>query len=121
MAKKTLVIGASPKPWRFAYKASLALQQDGHPIELIGSRIGEMLGIDIQTGFPRLEDIDTVTLYVGTKNQLGELQEYIQELKPKRVIFNPGTENPQFSSLLAAQGVETVNGCTLVMLASNRY
>ncbi|GAB3907017.1 CoA-binding protein [Larkinella knui] len=120
MKNKTLVVGASENPERYANKAANRLVQQGHAIELLGLRSGTIRDNPIRTGQPDLSDIDTVTLYVSPKNQTG-LYEYIKKLKPRRVIFNPGTENPAFEKELEQQGIEPVEACTLVMLAIGQY
>jgi len=88
----------------------------------VGIKKGDVFGHKIldATTSPEIPDADTVTMYVGPQNQ-GELYSYIQGLKPKRVIFNPGTENPAFEKALADKGIEVVEGCTLVMLSTNQY
>ncbi|RRA99881.1 CoA-binding protein [Larkinella rosea] len=120
MKSKTLVVGASENPERYANKAANRLVQQGHEIELLGLRSGTIRNHPIQTGRPELNDIDTVTLYVSPKNQTG-LYDYIKELKPRRVIFNPGTENPAFEKDLEQNGIEPIEACTLVMLAIGQY
>ncbi len=116
MKKRTLVVGATDNPTRYAYKAATLLNTHGHPIELLGTKTGNIVGQDIQQGEPHLPTIDTITLYVGTRNQ-PPLYDYLLSLKPKRIIFNPGTENPEFEQMAHKQGIETVEGCTLVMLS----
>jgi predicted CoA-binding protein len=120
MKNKTLVIGASENPDRYANKAANRLVQHGHAVELLGLRSGTVRGNPIRTGQPELNDIDTVTLYVSPKNQTG-FYDYIKKLKPRRVIFNPGTENPAFEKDLQQQGIEPIEACTLVMLAVGQY
>ena len=119
-SKKTVVIGASENPERYANRAAHSLLRHGHDIELIGLRQGAIQGHPIQTGQPVLTDVDTVTLYVGPRNQSG-LYDYIKAMKPKRVIFNPGTENPDFEKQLKAEGIEPIEACTLVMLSVGQY
>lgn len=119
--KKTLIIGASPNPERYSYKAAHSLVRHGHPIIQIGKTDGKVADKPILKGKPNLEkDIDTVTLYVSQQNQ-GEWYDYVLALKPKRVIFNPGTENPEFEALLENNGIETLEACTLVLLAIGAY
>ncbi|GAB2532383.1 CoA-binding protein [Spirosoma aerophilum] len=118
--KKTVIVGATEKSGRYANLAAYSLLRHGHDIELIGSREGEIEGRPIQTGQPELVDVDTVTLYVGPQNQ-PPLYDYIKSLKPKRVIFNPGTENPDFERQLQAEGIEPLEACTLVMLSTGTY
>lgn len=118
--KKTLVIGASEKPVRYAYKAVKMLQQHNVPVVAFGNREGEINGTPIHKIFPKDEDIHTVTLYLSAKNQEGFYDKII-DLKPQRVIFNPGTENPEFEKLLAQNGIESEIACTLVLLSTNSY
>lgn len=120
MSKKTVVIGASTKPERYAYKATMALQKHDHEVVPVGIKEGEINGIKILLGKPDLKDIDTVTLYIGPQNQ-PEWFDYIINLKPKRVIFNPGTENPEFENLLKTNNIEPIEACTLVMLSIGNY
>lgn len=115
MEKKTLVIGASPKPERFSYKAVKLLSRNGYPVVAQGVRDGEIEGIKIIKGKPQINDIHTVTMYVGPDRQ-AEYYNYILALKPKRIIFNPGTENDELKQLAEQNGIETVENCTLVML-----
>ncbi len=118
--KKTVVVGATEKSGRYANLAAYSLLRHGHDIELIGSREGQIEGRPIQTGRPVLDDIDTVTMYVGPQNQ-PPLYDYIKSLKPRRVIFNPGAENPEFERQLRAEGIEPIEACTLVMLSVGTY
>lgn len=118
--KKSVVIGASPNPERYAYRAVNALRSAGHPVEAIGLRGGKINGVEIQTEMAAIEGVDTVTLYVGPRNQ-DHWKAYIESLRPKRVIFNPGTENPDFEKHLQNKGIETVEACTLVMLSVGNY
>lgn len=116
----TLVIGASTRPERFSYRAVKMLTEHGHPVAAIGLRSGEIFGVRIDRPFPPPVETDTVTMYVGPLNQ-HFYHDYILSLKPRRVIFNPGTECFEFAEQLAAAGVLVVYGCTLVMLASGEY
>lgn len=118
--KKTVVIGASPNPVRYANMATLRLQEAGHEVVPIGIREGQIGGQDIVTDRPQLSDVDTVTLYVGPGRQ-PDWFEYIFSLKPKRIILNPGTENMQLTALAERHGVEPVEACTLVMLSVGNY
>lgn len=120
MSKKTLIVGASEKPDRYANRAAHSLLRHGHEIEMLGLREGEIQGNPIRTGHPDLKDIDTVTMYVSPRNQTG-YHEYIKRLKPRRVIFNPGTEDPAFMRELKQEGIEPVQACTLVMLSIGNY
>lgn len=118
--KKTLVLGATPNPSRYAYQATLRLRAAGHPVELVGIKAGEIAGVPIHTDRPTPADIDTVTLYVGPANQ-PEWYDYVLGLKPRRIIFNPGTENEELEQKASQQGIETLEACTLVLLATGSY
>lgn len=117
---KTLIVGASPNPDRYAHRAALKLLQHGHEVVLLGLQHGEVAGHPILTGHPELADIDTVTLYVGPRNS-GEYADYLKKIRPRRVIFNPGAENPDLAATLRANGIEPVEACTLVMLSVGSY
>lgn len=118
--KTTLVIGASEKLGRFSNKAIRRLLKYGYPVEAIGLRPGEVDGIFFKTGFPDLEGIHTITLYIGPVRQ-PQYYEYLLGLKPKRIIFNPGTENHEFIEMARKQGIEVEENCTLVMLDSGMF
>ncbi len=118
--KKTLVIGASTKPIRYSNKAIRLLKQYGHPVEAIGLRPGTVDDVNFKTGFPFLDNIHTVTLYIGPARQ-PQYYDYITGLKPERVIFNPGTENHELMEILEKQNIEVVEHCTLVMLNSHLF
>lgn len=117
---KTLVVGASTNPDRYSYKAIKQLIANGKEVYALGLKPGKASGIEIQTGFPEFKDVDTVTLYVGLQNQ-SAYYDYILKLKPRRVIFNPGTENPEFMKLLSENKIEVEAACTLVLLATGSY
>lgn len=118
--KKTLVIGASENPERYSNKAIRALLTHHHEVVALGLKKGSVLGIEIYTQKEAFEDIDTVTLYVGPQNQSG-YYDYIIGLKPRRVIFNPGTENPEFIAKLESVGIYPEIACTLILLATDQY
>jgi uncharacterized protein len=118
--RKTMVIGASENTERYANIATKRLIGKQHTVVLLGTKEGNINQIPIFIDKPIYDDIDTVTLYVGSKNQ-DSWKEYILALKPKRVIFNPGTENPEFYKELEANNIEVVVGCTLVMLSTGQY
>ena len=117
---KTLIVGASTNPERYAYKAALSLLAHGHEIELIGQKVGNVKGHEIKTNNPDLEGIDTVTIYVGPQNQ-PSLYDYILKQNPRRIIFNPGAENYEFEQLAKAKGIEVEEACTLVLLSTGQY
>ena len=120
MSKKTLVLGASENPSRFSNKAINSLRRRGHEVVAIGNRKGQVLDVPIGTEQEPIEGVDTVTLYLNPTNQQPYI-DYILSLKPKRIIFNPGTENIQLEALAEEAGIEPVEGCTLVMLSIGRY
>lgn len=118
--KKTIVIGASPNPSRYSYLAVQKLTAYHHPVVAIGKRPGAIGDITIITEPPKMEDVDTVTLYLNNKNQK-EYYGYILSLHPKRIIFNPGAENAELFNLAKANGIESLEACTLVMLSTGQF
>jgi len=118
--KPTVVIGASPNTDRYSYKATISLQNHNHTVYPIGIRNGKINDLDIITSKPNIDNIDTVTLYIGADNQPAWF-DYIFSLNPKRIIFNPGTENPEFEALAISKGIEVLDACTLVLLSINQY
>ena len=118
--KKTLVLGATPNPARYAYLATMRLQRYGHEVIPLGIRDGNIEGLEIQKGKPAIEGVDTVTLYLNAQRQR-DYYDYIFSLHPRRIIFNPGAENPELSRLAKEKGIETVEGCTLVMLSIGAF
>ncbi|WP_066225255.1 CoA-binding protein [Formosa haliotis] len=120
MSKKTLVIGASLNPMRYSHMAIQKLVNYKHETVAFGLRVGEVSGVAIDTELIPYKGIDTVTLYLNPKRQ-EQYYDYIIGLKPKRVIFNPGTENPEFYKKLEAHGIATEVACTLVLLSTNQY
>ena len=118
--KKTLVLGASTKSARYSFMAIEKLVEKGHSVLAIGQNAGEVAGIKIQTKAIPLKNIDTVTLYLNPLRQR-DYYNYIVEAQPKRVVFNPGTENPMLAALAAKNGVETLEACTLVLLKTGQY
>lgn len=118
--KKTLVLGASTKPERYAFKAITMLVEKGHSVLAIGQNAGEVAGIKIHTKQIPLANIDTVSLYLNAMRQR-DYYNYIVETQPKRVIFNPGTENPEFYQLLQLNNIKVEVACTLVLLTTNQF
>jgi hypothetical protein len=118
--KKTLVLGASPNPDRYSYLAVAKLQRYQHPVVAIGNKAGNIHHIPIQTGMPTVADIDTVTLYLNPHRQK-DWYAYILQLQPRRIIFNPGTENDELAELAQAKGIICQEACTLVMLGNGLY
>lgn len=120
MGKRTLVIGASTNPDRYSNMAIRTLRKFQHEVIALAKRAGSVSDVTIQTEFPENEDIHTVTMYVGAKHQ-PEYYKALLELQPERVIFNPGAENLELAEMLEIRGIETIEGCTLVMLNTGQY
>ena len=118
--KRTLILGASTNPARYSYLVANKLVRKGYPIVNIGRKVGQVAGVDIENVGDPYVDIDTITLYVGPQNQ-PPYYDYIIRTKPKRVIFNPGTENEELRAKLSAAGIQSLEACTLVMLNTGQY
>tara|TARA_B100000963_G_C22334837_1_gene540313 strand:+ start:141 stop:509 length:369 start_codon:yes stop_codon:yes gene_type:complete len=117
---KTLVMGASLNPDRYSNKAVLMLSNAGIPVTAFGLKKGSISNIQINTALKSYKNIHTVTIYLNPIHQEA-YYDYIIKLKPKRVIFNPGTENPIFYRLLRESKVYYEIACTLVLLSTNQY
>ncbi|WP_409479496.1 CoA-binding protein [Pseudobdellovibrio sp. HCB154] len=121
MAEKVVIVGASDKPDRFAYKAMVMLKQYGHEPILVNPTLKEIEG---HTVYPDLDQVlrpvDTLTMYVNPRISVA-MKDQIIALKPKRVIFNPGTENPAIAFDLKKTGIDTIHACTLVMLSTGEF
>jgi len=120
MSKKTLVLGGSPKPERYSNKAIHALINHGHEVVAIGLRESWVDSVFIMKGLPHIENIHTVVLYLSAANQEPYI-DYLIKLKPQRIIFNPGTWNPELAELAEEAGIEVETDCTLIMLSSGVY
>ena len=118
--KITLVVGASEKSWRYSFMALQLLESKGVPTRAIGMSEGRVGHTPILLGKPYFEEIHTVTMYVSPEYQ-EPLIDYLIGLKPKRIIFNPGTENFDFEQKAEAAGIEVVEACTLVMLRTGQF
>ena len=119
---KVVIPGATTNPSRYAYLATNMLLEYGHDVALLGIKRGAVSGIPILNirDKPDLGEIDTMSMYLGPVNQ-SEWLDYFISLKPKRIIFNPGTENDDFYEMAEGNGIEIVEGCTLVMLRSGTF
>jgi predicted CoA-binding protein len=122
MKPTVLILGASHRPDRYAYKAFKMLQSHAYPMLLVNPQVPIVEGQEVLPDLTTLTSgsVDTVTLYVGPKI----LQKYLQELvrlNPRRVIFNPGTEDATIESELRKAGIKTVVACTLVLLSTNQF
>lgn len=116
----TLVVGASENPERYSFRAAHMLKAYGFPFVLFGPRKGEVAGVSIENTLPPKGSVHTITLYVGPQHQK-ELIPALMALEPQRVIFNPGTENPDFEDALKKAGIEFEEACTLVLLQTGQY
>jgi predicted CoA-binding protein len=118
--KKTMVLGASGNPARYSYLAINRLRAHDHPVVAVGKRNTQVGDVPISTDHIPERDIDTITLYLNPKNQV-EYYDYILNLNPKRIIFNPGTENDELIKKARENNIKPVIGCTLVMLSTGQY
>lgn len=118
--KHTVVLGASDNPQRYSYLAVNRLASYNHPVTAIGKKTGAIGSIPVITEHPQLDDVDTITLYLSAANQKA-YYDYIVSLHPKRLIFNPGAENPELEQLALKNNIEPLEACTLVMLNTGQY
>jgi len=118
--KKTLVLGASDNPQRYSYLAVNRLRSKGHPVVAIGKKPAKVADVDVDTEQKDFPEVDTVTLYLNPRTQQ-QYYDYILSLHPKRIIFNPGAENPELERLARANGIEPMEACTLVLLSTGQY
>jgi predicted CoA-binding protein len=120
MSKKTLVFGASLNTDRISNMAVHQLIEKGHEVVAVGGREGRIGPVSVQKGTPPLLDIHTISLYINPALQ-APLYAYFLSLQPARIIFNPGTENPELARLAREKGIEALPACTLVMLSVGLY
>ena len=118
--KKTLVLGASDNPERYSYLAVNRLRTHGHPVVALGRKKAKVADVDIDTAKKDIPGVDTVTLYLNPANQK-EYYDYILSLHPKRIIFNPGAENPELEALAQSKGIQPMEACTLVLLSTGQF
>jgi uncharacterized protein len=119
-SKKTLVLGASGNPARYSFLAVNKLREHKHPVVAIGKKTTMVADIPVQSETSPIQDLDTVTLYLNPVNQQG-YYDYILDQHPRRVIFNPGAENPEFEKMLRDNHIEVIEACTLVLLGTGQY
>lgn len=117
---KTIVLGASNNPERYAYKAIKMLLHANHEVVPVSNKNAEVLGMQIQSIEDIVENVDTISLYVGPQNQK-YYTDYILKTNPRRVIFNPGTENAELEELLESKGILVEEACTLVLLTTGQF
>jgi predicted CoA-binding protein len=113
-------LGASPNSERYSFLATLLLQEKGYAVYPYGIKKGAIGNLTILNEWPSTQTIDTVTLYVAPSGQ-EEYYDAIIALAPRRIIFNPGTENPTLKILAHEKGIDTMDACTLVMLKTGQY
>ena len=118
--KKTLVLGASDNPQRYSYLAVNRLRSKGHPVVAIGRSPVKVADVEVDTEKKDFPSVDTVTLYLNPRAQ-EEYYDYILSLHPKRIIFNPGAENPELEQLAKDHGIQPLEACTLVLLSTGQY
>jgi len=118
--KRTIVLGASPNPERYSHKAVIALDKKGHEVFPLGIKTGQIGDIDIITELPIINYVHTLTMYLRAEKQR-PLYDYILKLKPKRIIFNPGAENPELAKMAIQQGIKVEDACTLVLLSTGQF
>jgi predicted CoA-binding protein len=117
---RVLIFGASTNPERYAFKALSLLKEKGHEVFLKGNKAGIACDLTIQVGTNDFDHIHTVTLYVGPQNQQNLLED-LSQIKPERIIFNPGTENPKLYAAIEKLNIEVEEACTLVLLQTNQF
>jgi uncharacterized protein len=119
-SKKTLVLGASDNPSRYSFLAVNNLRKHGHPVVAIGRKKASIADITVDTESKPVSDVDTVTLYLNPDHQRDYI-DYIVSLHPKRVVFNPGTENEELQQRLEKEKIPYIEACTLVLLSTGQY
>jgi|SRR5450432_27258 len=119
-SKKTLVLGASDNPERYSFLAINRLREHQHPVVAIGKKNTVVQDVEVQTDVEPIPGLDTVTLYLNANNQKS-YYDYIVDQHPRRVIFNPGAENPEFEKILESRGIQVMEACTLVLLGTGQY
>lgn len=120
MSKKTVVIGASSKPDRYSNRAVRMLMRNGYEVIALGFEDAKIEGAPIETDWKLYEGVDTVSLYVNPQRQEA-YYDYILKLHPKRIIFNPGTENDELERLASENNIQPLEACTLVLLSTGQY
>ncbi len=117
---RVLVFGASTKSERYSNIALNMLLDYNHEVFAVGGREAQVRGVDILKGHPTFEDIHTITLYMNPARQQEHYQ-YLLDLQPKRIIFNPGTENIEFEKMAVDRGIYAQRACTLVLLRTDQF
>ncbi len=121
MSLSVAIIGASHKPQRYAYKAQQMLMQAGHQVYPVSGNGREIMGVPGYRSASEISDaIDTVTLYLNPQRHDAIKQELLA-LKPRRIIFNPGTESEELAQFYQQHGIQTLQACTLVLLRTDQF
>ena len=119
--QRVAVVGASANPERYSNRAVRLLLQHGHEVVPINPTAATIEGLEVVPSVQDLSgDVDTVTLYVSASIS-SQLEDALLSLRPGRVIFNPGAENPALQATLSARGIETEEACTLVLLNTGQF
>lgn len=116
---RVIVIGVSPNPARYSYQCVEALVHANYEVIAIGIRAGYIGKIKICTDRPLLKDIDTIILYVNKEVQQNYL-DYVLQLNPAKILFNPGTECPEMAQVAIDNGIAIKYDCALVLINSER-
>lgn len=119
-AKKTLVLGGSSNPARYSYLAINKLREHHHPVFAIGKRPAQVADVDVMQEMKPVPGLDTVSIYLNAGNQKN-YYDFILAQQPRRVIFNPGAENPEFQKILSDHGIQVLEACTLVLLSTGQF
>lgn len=119
---KTVIVGSTPKPYRYAFTAAERLREAGYPFVPLGIQEGEVLGESILLIHkkPMIDNVHTITLYINARRQK-DWYDYLLSLNPERIIFNPGAENATFKKMAEKKGIKCQEACTLVMLSVGNY
>lgn len=117
---KVVVLGASPDQERYSFRAVKALKRRQYDVVAVGNQPGDIMGVEIMTDEPPVENVDTLVLYINAYNQK-KSYDYIFSLKPRRIIFNPGTQNDELQDMARKKGIEVIENCALIMLGNGIF
>lgn len=119
--ERVVILGASDKPDRYSHQAQLFLSEHGHEVVPVHPKLVSIAGVSVVADLSQISGpVDTVTMYVGPAIS-GGLADKLAALKPRRVIFNPGSENPPLAAKLEAAGIAVEEACTLVLLRTDQF
>lgn len=115
------ILGASNKPDRYSFKALRMLREKGHTPFPVHPALSTVDGIPVWSSLRAIpEPIDTVTVYLSARNQEAIANDLLDG-GMRRVIFNPGAENPELAERLRQHGKEVLEACTLVLLSTGQF